>query len=261
MGCAVVVLAAGCGAGTVTSRDGDDGLTGRTFLSAEITEAGSPRELVADTRIRLEFHDDGRLDADAGCNQLVGTVTIGDETLELEGMGATEMGCDPARHDQDAWLMEFLTASPTWHLSDDRLTLTRGSTQMVLLDRAIADPDRPLAGTRWVVDTIIRGAGPDGAANSVSAGAEGSAWLKIDGATFTGHTGCHEVAGTVTVDGDTLRFADTVQTDQACPPEAEEVDQVMTTIVTGVEVRLEIEAARLTLTHPDGLGVALRADE
>lgn len=245
----------------MTSRDGDDGLVGRTFLSEKVTEEGSPRELVADTRIRLEFHDDGRLDADAGCNHLFGTVTIGDETLELEAMGATEMGCDPARHDQDAWLTEFLTASPTWALSDDRLTLTRGSTQVVLLDREVADPDRPLVGTTWVVDTIIRGVGPDAAASSVPAGAEGSAWLKIDGERFAGHTGCREVSGMVTVDGDTLRFADTVQTDQACPPESEHVDEVMTTIVTGAEVALEIEAARLTLTHPDGLGLALRADE
>ncbi|HEX6195382.1 MAG TPA: META domain-containing protein [Jiangellaceae bacterium] len=257
--CALAVLLVACGDAVAGSGPGD--LAGRTFLSQSVTEDGAARELVGGTQISVRFHDDGRLTASAGCNTLLGELTVTDDTLEIAGMGMTEMGCDPPRMEQDQWLAGFLDSSPAWTLDGDELTLSSGGTEIVLLDREVADPDRPLEGTRWVVDTLLRGTGPDGAASSMAGGTEGSAWLEIgtDG-TFTASSGCREFQGTAVVNNGSVTFSDTVQTDQACAPEFEDLDSTMT-IVLGGEVEYEITAARLVLSHPDGVGLGLHADE
>ncbi len=255
----LAVLLVACGDAGAGSGPGD--LAGRTFLSQSVTEDGVPFELVAGTQISLRFHDDGRMSASAGCNTLQGDLTISDDTFEIVGIGMTEMGCDQPLHDQDSWLAGFLESSPAWTLDGDELTLSSGGTEIVLLDREVADPDRPLEGTRWVVDTLISGTGPDGAASSMAGGTEGSAWLEIgtDG-TFTASSGCREFQGTAVVNDGSVTFRDTVQTDQACAPEFEDLDSTMTTVLGG-EVEYEITAARLVLAHPDGVGLGFLADE
>lgn len=47
-----------------------DPLTGRTFLSVEITEAGKPKALLSGTRVRLTFPEPGRMAVSASCNHL-----------------------------------------------------------------------------------------------------------------------------------------------------------------------------------------------
>jgi heat shock protein HslJ len=251
----VVLVLAACGDETVPTTD-SEGIEGRTFLSESVTENAESRELVEGTRISLQFGDDGRLSANAGCNNLFTDVSIGADVLETGLVGGTEMGCDQARHDQDQWLSAFLESSPAWTLDGDRLTLSSGDSEIVLLDRRVADPDRALEGTRWVVDTIVTG----DAASSMWAGTEGSAWLVIEEGGFTASTGCRDVDGSVEVSADRLRFSDAVQTDPACPPELADVDDVMLALLTG-DVEYEIEAARLRVDHPDGVGLGFHADE
>lgn len=255
---AVVILLSAVGCGDDDARTGGDGeLTGRTFLSESITEGGQDRELVEGTRISLDFTTDGQVSANAGCNHLFGDVTVTSERLEVGLMGGTEMGCDPQRHAQDEWLMDFLESSPTWLLDADRLTLTAGDTEIVLLDREVADPDRPLEGTRWSVDTIISGE----VASSMWAGTEGSAWFVVEGERFTASSGCRDFEGDVEVGEDTLRFGDVVQTDPMCAEEHREVDEAMQAIFGG-EVEYSIEAGRLTFTQTGGeAGLGLHEDE
>ncbi|HEU4543948.1 MAG TPA: META domain-containing protein [Jiangellaceae bacterium] len=250
-----LLLAGSCGDQNGTTSNGGD-LAGRTFLSESVTEDGQARELVAGTRISLDFTTDGQISANAGCNHLFGDVTIQPDRLEVGPMGGTEMGCDQLRHEQDEWLMAFLEDSPAWTLDGDRLTLTAGGTEIVLLDREVADPDRPLEGTRWLVDTIISGE----AASSMWAGTEGSAWLFIEGDRFTASSGCRDFEGSVDIGSDSLRFGETAQTDPICPEELREVDEAMQTIFAS-EVEFSIEAARLTLTQTGGVGLGLHADE
>jgi heat shock protein HslJ len=255
---AVVILLFAVGCGDDDARTGGEGeLTGRTFLSESITEGGQDRELVEGTRISLDFTTDGQVSANAGCNHLFGDVTVTSERLEVGLMGGTEMGCDPQRHAQDEWLMDFLESSPTWLLDAERLTLTAGDTEIVLLDREVADPDRPLEGTQWSVDTIISG----DVASSMWAGTEGSAWFVVEGERFTASSGCRDFEGNVEVGEDTLRFGDVVQTDPMCAEEYREVDEAMQAIFGG-EVEYSIEAGRLTFTQTGGeVGLGLHEDE
>lgn len=257
--CVLAVLLVACGDEVAGSGSGE--LAGRTFLSQEVTEDGRPRELVDGTQVSVRFHDDGRLTVSAGCNTLHGDLTITADALEIGGVGMTEMGCDQPRHDQDMWLAGFLDSSPAWVLDGDELALWAGGAEIVLLDREVADPDRPLENTRWVLDTLISGDGPDGAASSMPGDTEGSAWLEIAGdGTFTADSGCREYSGTALLNDGSVTFSDTVQTDQACAPEFENVDNTVATVLHG-EVGYEITAGRLTLSHPDGVGLGFQADE
>ena len=257
----LAAAAAACGDPPVTARDNADvdEPWGRTFLSTSVTEGGEPRPLVAGTEIRLTFFDDHRLGASAGCNIMGGQAEVSDGRLVVADLSTTEMGCDPPRHEQDEWLAGFLTARPAWRLDGAALTLTGGGTEIRLEDREVADPDRPLRGTRWVVDTVVDGDAassvpPDADAHvTFGGGGEGGG----DG--FGGSTGCNSMSGTATADGDdALVFSDVITTKMACDADRMRLEEAVLTVLDG-RVSYRIEADVLTLDHPSGKGLRLRA--
>src|SRR3954471_55091 len=131
-----------------------DDLWGRTFLSTMVTANGQARPLVPGSRLRLTFQD-GQVRAHAGCNHMAGAVALDDGRLEVGALTSTLMSCGADLDEQDAWLAGFLNAGPTWRLDGDDLMLGTGDTELRLTDRTIAEPDRPLRDTRWMVDSII----------------------------------------------------------------------------------------------------------
>jgi heat shock protein HslJ len=165
----------------------------------------------------------------------------------------TEMACDGPRADQDTWLSAFLGARPTWTLAGDDLRLRGGTVELVLVDRRIADPDRPLVGTRWVVDTIISG----DAASSVPTGVEAFLTFDADGGVL-GHTGCRAIRGEATVTGSTILFASVGGLQDACVGDAARMHTAVAAVVRG-EVSYRIEGPTLTLTA-GGAGLRLRAE-
>ena len=207
---------------------------------------------MAGTRITLQFFADGRLSAQAGCNHLGGNGTIEDGQLVLDEMSTTEMACDPARMAQDTWLGGFLGSRPAWSLAGDELVLRAGGVEIRLTDREVVDPDRPLVGPRWVVDTIITG----DAASSVPAGAEAFLTFEAAGG-LTGSTGCVAVAGTVEVRDATILFSAPLPSARNCTA-GQALDEAVRATLLG-EVAYSIEASSLTLTGPDGHGLVLRA--
>lgn len=226
---------------------------GRTFLSASVTEEGKPRPLVAGTRIRLAFRD-GTVGTDAGCNQFGGDARLDGDRLVVTNLGGTEMGCDQALMDQDEWLTEFLGSRPALRLDGDALTLTAGSTVVQFSDRRVVDPDRPLRGTRWEVDTLLDG----DVASSLPAGAE--AYLTFgDGGKITGHDGCNAFSGDYDVRESLITVSKLISTRKACPGEvgraADAVQEVL-----GEDMVYRIEAGRLTLDTMSGKGLGLRTE-
>jgi heat shock protein HslJ len=247
----LLLMVAGCG----SARPGGqaDPLRGHTFLSTEITVAGEPHELLPGTRVSVHFHDDGRLTAGAGCNTMGGPVGTGGGVLDVgEGLAMTAIGCPEDEQKQDAWLGGFLADKVEWRHEGDELTLTSGATTMVLTDREVADPDRPLTGTTWTVDTIL-----DGATASSSATASKAALTFADG-TVEIAGGCNTGSAGYTTDGDMIRFENPVMTRMACEPDLMKLEQAVLDVLQG-EVTVRIEADRLTLEHPSGKGLGLRA--
>ena len=248
---AVVALAA-CGSGD--EGPGDEGrpaLVGRTFLSTAVSVSGEDRALVPGTRITLVFGDDA-LQASVGCNSMSGPWTLEGTTLVLSEMAVTQIGCDPERHAQDEWLFGVLGARPAVSLAGDVLTLTGGDTVIELLDREVADPDRPLVGTEWRGDSIIEGGTvrTDPALPDVSLALAGDS-------TFRVRTGCNEGGGSVVLGGGTLTFAELALTKRACL-DAAEVEAAVVAVLGAGQVEFEIEGPVLTLTAGRH-GLVLRA--
>jgi heat shock protein HslJ len=217
------------------------GVDGKTYLSTAIEGA----TLVPGTRIRLAFKD-GSLSANAGCNQMAGAYTISAGRLTTNGMSTTEMGCDQARMQQDEWLARLLGGA-TITLSGDTLTLTEGPIRVTLLDREVASPDLPLAGTHWVLDGIISG----DVASSVPAAVTAS--IRIANGATDINTGCNTGSGTVMVATDALTFGPLTLTKKACDQAPASVQHAILAVLTGT-VRYSIEAGVLTI---DGVGAGL----
>lgn len=230
-------------------------LDGRTFISQEVTG----RDLVEGTEIRLRFQ--GHLGVTAGCNSMGAGYSIEDGRLVIDagGLSQTEIGCDPERHEQDTWLADFLLSSPSVALSGDELTLTGDDAAIELLDREVAEPDLPLVGTTWRVDTVFdqhSGTGWDASdAGSAATAPTGVTIDFPDEETFVvSAADCTSATGEVEIGTDTLTFADLVVEDIACPrPWAETLE------VLGVgETTYEIEASRLTI-EARGIGIGATA--
>lgn len=241
-------------------RDGDgDGalgdLTGRVFLSSAVTEDGQPRPLVEGTQIRIEFSEDGRVIANAGCNTMTGEATVDGDRLMAGQLATTEMGCDPPRHEQDSWLSDLFAANPTYELDGDQLRLTSGATVLELVDRTTADPDRPLEDTVWQLDGIV-----DGDAVSSVPG-ETPATLKIVGGNIEiADTGCNGGGGSVEIDADAseLTVGPVIWTMMACGEPSMTIERAFSDVLEGT-IAYDIEAGTLTLSHPDGQGLMFEA--
>ncbi len=245
----VLLTTAACGG----NRSGSDRWpSGRTFLSTSVTENGQDRPPVSGTRIELRFAD-GRLMARGGCNHMDADGHLDGNRLVLGELATTGMGCEQALMAQDRWLGEFLRGQPTWELSGDDLVLTNGGTQIRLTDRRVADPDRALTGTRWVVDSIIS----RDTVSSVPSGVE--AYLQLDSAGgFQGSTGCAQIAGSATVRADRITFVMPTGPSPRCTGPAATLESAVLGVLRG-EAVYQIEATRLTLTGANGAGLGLRA--
>lgn len=281
---ALALLAAACGDadststdatgnadGTGTSQDPDDGagdaiaLDGRQFWSTSVIEDGEERTLVEGTRISLRFGDGG-VSASAGCNSLGGDYSIEGSTLVVGPMGMTEIGCDPERHAQDDFVAALLAASPGITLDGDDLTLTTDTVTATFLDREVADPDRPVVGTRWEVTGFIQG----DVATSMAVDEVG--WFEFaDDSTMTGFDGCAAFGGPVEVsdgsiggpvEGDGEIQFGPIATDDGRPDDCNDdyADAVQELFATG-DASFTIDGPNMTILNRDANGVTLRAVE
>jgi heat shock protein HslJ len=240
----IAVLLAGCGALPGAPLDGSE------WLSTAVTEDGADRALVDGTQIRLSFAD-GQLGASAGCNTMGGGYRIENGRLVFEGGGMTEMGCDDERHAQDDWLFGFLGSQPSVAQEGDKLTLTSDGTVIAFQDREVAEPDLPLTGTTWTVDTIIGG----DAASSVPNGAVATLVFTDEGRVEV-DTGCNTGGGTYEVTDGTLQVGEVMTTLIGCDGAAAQLEAAVTAVLNAGEIEYSIDAASLTLMAGDhGLGL------
>ncbi len=221
------------------------GIDGRIFLSTGL--AG--RDLVAGSRVRLGFAA-GQISASAGCNSMGGPYSIAAGRLSVGGLAMTEMGCDQALMAQDQWLAGLLDGAAV-ALDGDTLTLSKGGVVLTLLDRRVADPDRPLLGTRWVLDGMVSG----GAVSSVPVGI--TAAITFADGRVSVETGCNSGGATVEVTDTTLAFGPLSLTKRGCPGDAASVERAVTAVLAGT-IGYRIEADALIL-DTGAAGLTFRA--
>lgn len=225
----------------------ETGIDGRDFL----LRSAQGYTQVAGTTLRVSF-DDGQLSLSAGCNTVFGAYSLCDGRLCVSDLGTTDIGCDAERHAQDEWLADFLSASPLLDVAGAALTLQGADATLELLDREVADPDRPLTGRLWRVDTFFQGGAASGFPLTIPPTVE----FGSDGqlAVFDA---CNEGDGTYTRSGQTLTLSPIGFTEVACRGEAErQVSARMHELfLPGGELTFQIEANRLTLMRGTfGLG-------
>jgi autotransporter-associated beta strand protein len=240
-----LLLTAACGreaastGGTLPSAD-QDVLRGRTFTASAITDQGRPRALVAGTRVEVRFTDDGRVLVNAGCNTLSGPVTVTGGKLQVTDMSITEMGCDPARHEQDKFLVDLFTAQPAWRLDGDTLVL--GSPESGL--RLGQEQARPLVGTVWKADTVIKGT----TAGSTPAGVHATLVFGPDEVTISGL--CNLGRAGYRTTGSTITFQPGQLTRKACPEDVMSLERAALAVLDG-ETTYTLDTDALTITKGD----------
>jgi heat shock protein HslJ len=235
-------------------------LAGLTFLSATVTRDEQPYDLVGGSRITLEFTDDA-IAANAGCNRMSGNATVSDGVLVVGGSGlaTTEMACDPALMDQDTWLAGILTSRPSITLEGDRLTVATGDTMIDLLNRDIGEPDQPLVGTTWVLQSL-GAAGDDGSVSSIPDGIQSTLRVEADGRALI-KPGCNSGSTVVTITDGTLEFGAIALTRMACPGPESDVEAGVLSVLDSGDVEYAIEGSTLTLTSAGRLLTYAIADK
>jgi heat shock protein HslJ len=221
------------------------GLDGRTFLSTAI----DGRRLVAGSRVRLVF-EGGTIGASAGCNSMGGPYALDGGILRAPQLAATEMACEPALMAQDQWLASLLDGAALT-LEGDTLTLSKAGVTLALVDREVADPDRSLTGTTWVVEGLVSGE----TVSSVPAGVR--ATLTFGGGEVAVETGCNSGSGQAAIADGTIAFGTIGLTERACAQPLMAFEQAIL-VVLGPRVGYTIEADALTL-DAGGNGLVLRA--
>ncbi|KAA0116101.1 META domain-containing protein [Mycolicibacterium sp. P9-22] len=247
----VLLLAALATAGCASTAAADDtSPDGRTFVS--VTVAGE--QIPGGGPLTLSFAD-GQLSAYAGCNRGSGPADLADGHLSTQ-LATTMMGCPPPYADADAWMGRFLEARPAWSLSADTLTLTTDTATVTLRDKAVVDPDRPLLGTTWRVDTLVSA---QAAMTSVALEqARPTLTLHAD-QSVTGWTGCNTFYGRAEVSGSTVTFAPVNTGGPVCAGELGDIERSIVGTLEG-PVQAIIDADRLTLSGAKGDGLVLRAE-
>jgi heat shock protein HslJ len=238
---ALAILVAACGATPAPPT-----LDGRTFVSTGV----DGHVLVPGTQIVLTFRNGTDLGASAGCNTIGGTYTLANGVLRVQAGGMTEMGCDPDRHAQDDWLIDFLTSEPRITLLGNDLTLAKDGTTIRLLDREIAQPDQPLIGPVWTLDSLIQG----DAVASVPGGVRATLTFTPDGQVQV-DAGCNTGGGTAGVQGDRITFGPIGTTKRACEAPAAAVESAVLGVLGQGQVTFAIDASRLTIVAPNGTGL------
>ena len=226
VGAAVLVAActsssSSSAASSTPSPDSGAALDGHAYLSMSVTG----RDLVAGSRVRLGFQG-GSISVNAGCNTMNGGYQVVDGKLKIGQMASTMMACSQPLMDQDTWLAAFLPGAAV-KLDGSTLTLSKDGVVLTLTDVKVANPDRPLEGTMWVVDGIVANNG----VSSVPAGV--TATLVFTNIAVAVDTGCNTGSGSATHTDATITFGAIALTMKACQGDAATVEKAVTAALTG----------------------------
>lgn len=246
---AIVVLAAcaGPGAGrepviSATDLLGEweliDGLSGNTQLP-----------LPAGARATITFDTD-RLGGTSFCNSYSSGYLVSGGSLMLQGLGGTELGCEPTVMSAESAYLRALRAVDSAAVEDGDLLLT-GEGSALRFRPVPATPASDLIGTRWVLETLVQGE-----VASSTLGEPAVLVLVADGA-LSGSTGCRTLSGRWARTGDTIVFPQ-LHVDGDCPAGVRSQDEQVLAVLAH-ETTAAVDADRLTLTGPEGLGLVYRA--
>ena len=244
---AAVLLVAGCAERARPSTVAE--VVGAWFL-AEGSADGEPLPQPAGARATLDVAAD-TLGGRSFCNHYSSTYRLDGDALVIDGLGGTEMACEPdVMAAETAYLSALGRADTVAHDGDD-LVLT-GDGVRLRFSPVPPVPDRSLPGTRWVLETLVEG---EVASSTLG---EPAVLLLDSDRRATASTGCRSVTGTWLVEGESLVIDDLLGNAAMCPPDLTRQDAHVQAVLQSGPT-LYIEKDRLTLTGDDGRGLVYRA--
>ncbi|WP_435372406.1 META domain-containing protein [Streptomyces ficellus] len=253
---ALVALAAcgtepGSGAGDgSTSVRPDVPLTGVHWSVDSVTADGRKTAAPAGAHVMIDAK--GRATGSYGCNHFTAKASIEGDTVTLGDATATEMACGEPAQSFENTLKSALTGKLKATLADDRLTLTTPGGDTVQLSE---QPPAQLTGTKWTVQSRTSGE----TVSSLPAGTEGKAHFVFgEDGSVRGNLGCNSFSASATTEGSTITFGRVSATRKLCPGPEMEVERALLKVMSG-KATYTIEHRTLTLTAPDGTGVAANA--
>jgi len=179
----------------------------------------------------------------AACNGYFGTVTDG--AFLFDGLGATEMACDPpAAMDLESAFLGALGRVTNAHNNAGTLTLTGDGVELGF-EVVPPAPDADLEGTAWTLDTVISG----DAASSVLSGTNPS--LSFDGTSMSGSEGCNSFNTEYSLTDGSLGIAMMITTTRGCDDGTTRQSQSVQAVLAGSPA-VAIDGDRLTFTSSDG---------
>lgn len=243
---AVLLLAGAC-AGTPGGGSPADDVVGEWELLSG-TAAGQPLPQPADVRATLTF-DGAQAGGTSFCNHYSSGYTVDGDSVRFDGIGGTEMGCDPDVMAAETAYVTALGMVERFALDGDELLLTGDDVELRF--RPVPPvPTSPLAGTEWVLESLIDGE----TASSVI----GRSVLRLEhDGTFTATTACTTMSGRWQPTGDRVVFPEAAAEGGDCPPEFQ-AQEAHETAVLGSGFHVSIEEDRLTARSDDGRGLVYR---
>lgn len=177
-------------------------LTGKEYRVSAI--GGTP---VSGKRpITVKFGEDGRIGGFGGCNTYGGSFGETDGKITFGEIVSTMMAClDPTAGSQEGALHAALRGTATFAPGADGKVLLTGQNGAVL--ELTPTGLKPLAGTRWQVETM--------GGTAVVAGSEPQINFEADGK-INGTTGCNRFFGGYAQTGASLAFTGVGMTKMAC---------------------------------------------
>ncbi len=153
--------------------------------------------------------------------------------------------------EQDTWIAAFLDGA-AMTTDGQTLVLSKDGDTLTFMDEEVANPDRPIEGTTWVVEGLVQ----NQAVSSVPVGLT-STLVFADGK--VAYKGCNSGSGTATIGKETITFGPIATTRMACPQPAMDLEQFVLGVLTG-EVTATVDADVLHLLGAGG-GLDLRAQD
>lgn len=242
-----------CGSQSAGSGDVPGGTLDGDWTLVEGTSSGEPVDSFGEWTVTLTI-DGGDATGTSACNSYFGTIEIDGASVRFEGLGGTEMACEPGAMALEQAYLGALADVREAAVEDDQLVLSADSVELRFEQ---VEPVAPaaLVGTSWVLEATIGVGGPGGSASS-PVGEPATLELTDDGG-FSGSTGCNMFTATYVVDGDELELTNLEQTLRSCDGDVGAQERAMIAVLTQ-SLRFSIDASMLTITSPDGSGLVYR---
>ena len=264
-GALLALAASACGTETGSGPGADAGsggsvqsapdLTGVHWNVDSVTVDGA--RTAAPSGASVEIGSKGRASAHTGCNSIGAQVTVKGDIVVVGDKESTLIGCPKELAAFEKSLNGAFSGKLTAKVADQRLTLTGTDGDIIALT---AEKDVPLAGTKWVVNSLVDG-------GAVSSRPQDPGKTPVDALSFTlakdgsvRGTGlhCNSWRTTADVSGSTVTFGEVTSTKIACDTPSSAVERRLDKLLDEGRLTYELAHHSLTLTGQDGQGV--RAD-